>query len=137
MPITFNTFDDPAALPGTTYAYGVNDSGQIVGWYYDGSGNGGNHGFLLSGGTYTTLDSGAISPSHGTPVTFAYGINDLGQIVGTTWQGTNSFLFSGGTYTTITGDPLATLGNYPSDINDAGQIVGYYIDGRGHYHGYL
>jgi probable HAF family extracellular repeat protein len=55
MPITFNTFNDPAALPGTTYAYGVNDTGQIVGWYYDGSGNGGNHGFLLSGGTYTSL----------------------------------------------------------------------------------
>jgi len=101
MPITFNTFDDPAALPGTTYAYGINDTGQIVGWYYDGSGNGGDHGFLLSGGTYTTLDyPGAISPSHGTPATFAYGINDLGQIVGTTWQGGTSFLFSDGTYTT-------------------------------------
>jgi probable HAF family extracellular repeat protein len=92
MPITFNTFDDPSALTGTTYAYGINDTGQIVGWYYDGSGNGGNHGFLLSGGTYTTLDyPGAISP-HGTSATWAYGINDLGQIVGTTWQGANSFL---------------------------------------------
>src|SRR6516225_2219950 len=104
MPITFNTFDDPAAFPGTTYAYGVNDTGQIVGWYYDRSGNGGNHGFLLSGGTYTTFNYPGAMSSHGTPVTFAYGINDLGQIVGDGWQGGDSFLFSGGTYTLIYGE---------------------------------
>jgi hypothetical protein len=31
----------------------INTSGQIVGYYFDGSTN---HGFLDSGGTYTTID---------------------------------------------------------------------------------
>ena len=50
---TYTTFDDPLAFAGTTFAFGINDLGQIVG-YYDN--NSGHHGFLLSGGTYTTLD---------------------------------------------------------------------------------
>jgi len=37
----------------STVAYGINNSGQIVGSYTNASGA---HGFLLSGGTYTTLD---------------------------------------------------------------------------------
>jgi hypothetical protein len=54
MPIySFNTFDDPSAFTGTTQAYGVNDTDQIVGQYRNASGL---HGFLLSGSTFTTLD---------------------------------------------------------------------------------
>jgi hypothetical protein len=54
MPIyVFNTFDDPLATAGTQ-AVGINDMGQIVGLYGDGSGN---HGFLLSGGVFTTLNN--------------------------------------------------------------------------------
>ena len=54
MPINiFNTFDDPSASTGTTQATGVNGMDQIVGFYQNGTGH---HGFLLSGGMYTTLD---------------------------------------------------------------------------------
>src|SRR5919204_3508802 len=60
-----------------TNAKGVNDSGQVVGYYYDAGNH--SHGFLYSGGTfgtYTTIDVGARG-------TFINGINDAGQMVGT------------------------------------------------------
>ena len=76
MPIyTYTTIDDPLATNGTR-AFGINASGQIVGTYQD---NTGLHGFLLSGGTYTTIDV----PSAATGETFVTGINATGQIVGT------------------------------------------------------
>jgi hypothetical protein len=49
-------------------------TGQIVGSYSNASGG---HGFLLSGGTYTTLDDPLATNG-----TTANGINALGQIVG-------------------------------------------------------
>jgi hypothetical protein len=62
-------------VPGTpsTTASAINDTGAIVGNYFAG---GRLHGFVLSGGNYTTLDV------PGSTVTFAGGINNAGQIVG-------------------------------------------------------
>jgi len=90
----FIALDDP--LGGTqssgqgTRAQGINDQGQIVGFYVDSSGA--THGFLYSGGTYTTLDDPL-----GTGGTFAQGINDQGQIVGYYIDSSNTlhgFLYS-------------------------------------------
>jgi uncharacterized membrane protein len=76
MPIhIFNTFDDPLAFTGTTIAFGVNDADQIVGAYQDATGF---HGFLESGGIYTSLNDPLA-----TQITRAFGINATGQIVGT------------------------------------------------------
>ncbi len=75
MPINiFNTFNDPSALTGTTQAFGVNDTDQIVGYYQDATGN---HGYLLSGGTFTTLNDPLASGSNGT---IAFGINASGRL---------------------------------------------------------
>jgi probable HAF family extracellular repeat protein len=80
MPINVYTIlDDPKATSGTQ-AFGINASGQVVGSYSDATG-GGTHGFLYSGGTYTTLDDPDAGP---TGVTIAQGINDAGRIVGYT-----------------------------------------------------
>ena len=105
--------------------------GQIVGAYQDG---GGFHGFLLSGGSYTTLDD-----SLATGGTTASGINDAGQIVGTYTDasGTHGFLLSNGSYTTLD-DPVALAGTTAAfGINDSGQITGSYTDSIGHVHGFL
>jgi probable HAF family extracellular repeat protein len=62
------TFDDPYS-DKYTYAFGINDGGQIVGSYS----NNGPHGFIYSGGTFTTIDvpgSGGTTPIHN---------NSLGQ----------------------------------------------------------
>jgi hypothetical protein len=53
MPVyTYTTLDDPLGIG--TGASGINDAGQTVG-DYSGASNP-EHGFLLSGGTYTTID---------------------------------------------------------------------------------
>jgi uncharacterized membrane protein len=66
----YTTIDYPSA--SDTTAAGINDAGQICGYY---GLNFADHGFLLSGNQFTTLDFG----NRGTQ---ALGINDLGQIVG-------------------------------------------------------
>jgi hypothetical protein len=151
----YSAFFVPGSL--NTEAWGINDSGQIVGRYTTA---GMGHGFLLSGGTYTSIDvSGPYStdanginngglvvgtyfnpstnPStHGflrsggsyTPLNGAgRGINNQGQIVGT--SGLNGFLLSGGNYTII----RAPGSDYTETdwINDAGQIVGNYSNAAG------
>jgi probable HAF family extracellular repeat protein len=135
---TYTTINDPSAgvHPGgfSTYAHSINNLGQIVGYYVDS--NGGVHGFLYSGGTngtYATLnDPSAYSGSGNGTVTF--GINNSGQIVG---YSSRAFLYSGGTngtYTTINGTTGFTS---PLGVNDLGQIVGYYVDGKGNNQAFL
>ena len=71
---SFTDVNYPGAV--WTVAQEINDSRQIVGYYADTAG--GRHGFLLSGGTYTTIDC----PSPYTVSSSAFGIHNLGQIVG-------------------------------------------------------
>ncbi len=112
-----------------TIANGINDAGQIVGYFYNGTGE---HGFLDSGGTFTQIDA------PGATDTGASGINDAGQIVGNFFNSTgeHGFLDSGGTFTQI-GVPGATVTDV-AGINDAGQIVGSFSNGTVMpYHGFL
>src|SRR5262249_54072843 len=92
MPITFITIDVAGAT--NTDAYGINGAGQIVGRYLA-QGAPGPQGFLLSGGSYTTLNDPRV-PQYTTEAT---GINASGQIVGTS-DGA-AFLYSEGTYTWV------------------------------------
>ena len=120
-------FDVPGATNGTN-AYGINNSGQIVGTYYDAAGA---HGFLLSGGSYTTLDV------PGGRFTSARGINSSGQIVGfysDAAGGPHGFLLSDGSYTTF--DVPGAEGTDAFGINNSGQIVGQCFDAAGT-HGFL
>ena len=73
-------------MPGArfTVATGVNDAGQVAGYYAVAVGAGGNHGFLLSEGAYTTLDP------PGSIWTEAWGINASGQVVGVYTDGMRS-----------------------------------------------
>ena len=56
-------------------ALGINNAGQVVGWYSSGN----EHAFLYSGGQMFDLDSLLDTPT-GTFFLAAYGINDSGQI---------------------------------------------------------
>ena len=134
---TYITLDYP--LASNTGAYRTNDTGQIIGKYSDSSGD---HGFLYSAGTFSTLDdplaiNGDVTPNG----TAALGINNTSQIVGRyiDASGYHGFLYSVGTYTTLN-DPFAITvspdGTSAFGINDSGQIVGRYIDNSG-YHGFL
>jgi probable HAF family extracellular repeat protein len=134
----YTTIADPKSvlqgLGDQTDSHGINNSGSIVGDYYDSSTN---HGFLLSGGTYTTIDfPGSVAGS-------ANGINDSGQIVGDYAVDTggsvrpeHGYLLSGGKFTTI--DVPGAVGlTAAQGINSPGQIVGYYSDSSGSSHGFL
>src|SRR5262249_33147444 len=83
--------------------------------------------FSLSAGVYTTLNIP-------TDIAYAYGLNDKGDIVG--WAA-NISASSGGFL--LTNNILMLLGpsaTSANGINDAGQIVGLYWDGKTG-HGYL
>src|SRR5262245_27195857 len=74
----FQTFDPPLAAQGSGATL-INSSGEIVGLYLDA--NSVMHGYLLSGGQYTTIDdpNAGTGPGQGT---FVGGINASGTIVG-------------------------------------------------------
>ena len=99
-----------------------------VGDYFDASGN--QHGYLLQGGIYTTLDNpDAVW-------TFPFGINNRGQIVGTygSADGDNhGFLLSVGVYTTY--DFPGTSQNVLTGINNSGEVSGVYNWGLNAYFG--
>jgi uncharacterized membrane protein len=130
----FTTFDVPGAAAEGTLALGINNAGQIVGWY-GGRGNISVHGFVLINGTYTTIDApGAVE-------TFATAISNSGQILVNGWfyNGTGGvsphpYLLEDGRLIPfeVPGSGVAEL----LGINDLGQIVGVYGDANGD-HGFL
>jgi probable HAF family extracellular repeat protein len=99
---------------------GINNSGQIVGWYQNSSGA--YRYFVYKDGTYTDLDVSVAAP-------LDLDINDTGQIVINTYPGPGSdghehLIYSGGNYVPLKDFYVGLdLG-----INNAGQIVGSYRD---------
>ena len=117
-----NKIGSPSIGAFGTAAMGINNKGNIVGYYFDNSDRG--KGFIFSNGIYTTLDDPL-----GINGTFALGINNKDEIVGyylDSLNRQNGFLFSNGKYTTLD-DPLGVNGTYATGINDASLIVGYYL----------
>jgi probable HAF family extracellular repeat protein len=123
----FVTIDFTGAVD--TIAGGINNAGQIVGGYINSDGS--RHGFLLSGGQFTTIDFG----NHTTELT---GINNSGQIVGAYdlnslstgdhgLEGAHGFLTNtlGNSFTPID-YPGGVASTTPSKINDSGSVVGVY-----------
>jgi uncharacterized membrane protein len=134
----FTSIDDPNATSGSENV-GINDSGQIVGAYdlnppeaghvFEGS-----HGFLDSGGTFTTIDD----PTAGVTSTTPHKINNSGNIVGVYRTGGPGigFLDVGGVFTDVN-FPGGT-GTHANGINNAGNIVGQYkATTNGPHHGFL
>jgi uncharacterized membrane protein len=108
----------------------INNAGQIVGGYLNADGS--RHGFLLSGGVYTTIDN--PNAPNSTELT---GINNLGQIVGAYdlnplslgdhgLEGAHGFLTNtlGNSFTSI--DFPSAASTTPAKINDSGSVVGVY-----------
>jgi hypothetical protein len=94
----FTKIDDPNAQPfeGGTELNGINDPGDIVGFYFDD--NHDTHGFVLSDGVYTALDV------PGATLTIAQGISNPGEIVGQYNDAAGNghgFVLNNGVYTTI------------------------------------
>ena len=127
--LDLGTFTGPQTLPGPGdslgEALGLNDQGQIVGWAWIWNTVGDTweqHAVRWDLATRTFQDLGAGNNS------FAYSINNLGQIVGTAATGavTNAFFWDPANPTL---QPITnTLGGtqaWAIKINDQGQVVGY------------
>jgi probable HAF family extracellular repeat protein len=141
---TFTEITHPSAFcppgfsfsPCGTFATGINDKHQIVGYFGDGVIT---HGFLYSGGDFKLIDDpGASCPAGFSPCgTFPSGINNKSQIVGILRVGIplpgnlialedHGFLYADGSFTTIN-DPNNPKGTFANGINDKGQIVGHFL----------
>jgi hypothetical protein len=120
---------DPNDTVGFTEGRGINNSRTVVGDYAISDGN--NHGFFLSGGTFTEYDI------PGAATTVVLGINDAGDFTGgDDSSGTlQAFISVGGTITSF-GIP-GTNFTLAYQINNSKKlVVGYYIDSSGILHGY-
>ncbi len=108
----FTTIEVPGSIE--TEPRAVNDLGQVVGVYVTAPST--VNGFLYSGGVFTTLNVPDLAD--------VSGINDAGQIVGSTFSGANpgGFLYSQGSYTTI--NPPGVTDSSLSGINNLGEMVG-------------
>jgi hypothetical protein len=117
---SYSFFAVPEAASYTTSPSGLNDHGQIAGYFADASGV--YHGFLKEYGTYTIIDVPGATNS------FPDGINNRGVIQGQIFDmagAAEGFLgASGGMFTVV---------NYPGPemtaivgINDAGDLCGAY-----------
>jgi hypothetical protein len=136
---TFSYIDFPQSP--YTYATGINSGAasskmEIVGEY--GPENEAGFRMQVEGKKGTTY---AFSPVnyHGDSNQGAFGVNDFGQIVGVygTASGLNGYEYSKGKFTTIIVPFAGAQDTEPFEINNAGNIVGSYLDSSGDFQGFL
>ncbi|MBN1845535.1 MAG: hypothetical protein JW810_07615, partial [Sedimentisphaerales bacterium] len=99
-----------------SYVWALNDAGQVVGNYNDGSHD---HAFLWD----STDGMQALGTTYGK----AYDINGAGRVAGQTLAGTgynHACVFQSGTVTDI--HALSTTDSSALGLNDVGQVVGWY-----------
>ena len=119
----FATVAAPRAV--VTVPTGINDFGQITGYYQDAGGQ--TQGFVDTNGTFTTVDvPGAV-------MTEPASINNFGEVAGTSFtlghSNVDGFVELGGQFATVD-VPGARQGTEITALNDFGQIAGIYDDGN-------
>lgn len=167
---TITQFDDPnEPSPATsrgTFPKGINDSGQIVGFYVTGSydTNSTYYGFLLAAGNlapanftagnFTTIidpNAGSGESANGDKQgTIPMAINASGMITGWYIDSSNNrhgFIYNSATntFTVSTFDPPGSTtitgndlsGTFATSIDAAGDVVGTYTDSNGLRHGFI
>ena len=131
------TMQDLGTLGGAnSQAFGINNVGQVVGHSYGSYGS--DRPFLWRNGTMTDL--GTLSGGYDT---WAYGINDSGQVVGGPMVGREDPGYARGhafLWQNVTMTDLGTLGGDRScacGINNSGQVVGWAKDSVGNIDAFL
>lgn len=124
---TFAALPAVAGGPGATVSvWGINGSGQVVGQQGPGRTDHQAYTWVPDVGNGTTGTAALLGPSH----VGAAGINDAGQIVGTSSAPGPGFLYTPGAGTfaevSVAGTPSAWI--QPAAINAAGVVVGRAVD---------
>jgi PEP-CTERM motif len=115
-----------ALLPANfnSQATGVNNSGEVVGFYQNAAGD--FSAFMDVGGKITSFEfPGSMS-------TQALGVNNLGEIVGDYLDAAgvmHGFLDNLGALTTL--DPTGSTATTINGLNDQGTVVGFYVNAAG------
>lgn len=115
------------SIPGSDESYAQGTSvGYVVGHYDNPSDNYTLIGFIMQGKELI-----GIRPPAGGAGCTAWGVNNVGQVVGETGLpppagGVEAFLWESGVMTII--DPSPTAGSIALDVNDMGVIAGYFGD---------
>jgi hypothetical protein len=122
--------NDPNAVSTVTAA--INNSDEIAGFYTDKT-TGAIEGFIDNGGSFTTVSA------PGAAETELLGINDNGLAdgfadIGGVMQG---ILYNSLTKTFTLLDPSGSDGTTLNGINDAGDVVGFFVDAAGNTDGLL
>ena len=126
---------DPSAPSASLTAAAINNDGAIAGFYVNQDGV--TDGFIKTGHRFTDLAvPGAAS-------TMALGVNDHDEVVGsyTVGSGSNAVMHGftwtpGGGFTTVD-DPHGMGTTTINGVNDAGDLVGFYVDSAGNTDGLL
>ena len=120
----FSTYDVPGSLK--TVFYGLNNAGQVVGYYEDT--NEVAHGVVVQDGELTQFDF------PGAAATTIFGVSESGLLIG-------NILEADGVTHGFVGDKQfdvpGAMATYADDMNAEGILVGSYIDSDGIYHGYM
>jgi len=138
-PLTFTFSDVHASKTATeTDTFAVNNAGMIAGDYVDAKSV--QHAMILAGKKLTTVNHADCTTSGGYPAAIAfYGINKSGAAAGfctNTKTGLyTGFVYSAGKFTAIN-FPKST-GTQAIGINDAGDVVGAYLDSASVQHGFV
>ena len=135
--VYFNGVFTPVKYPGAVSlnAYGIDDAGDLVGFFNDSSNN--THGFLLKGGiggTPVKLDA------PGANFTVATGLNNNGKV--TVFWGDATGYVESSTYDTTSqaytkANLLGAANSYAGGIDDAGDIIYTWTDVENNIHGGL
>jgi hypothetical protein len=138
-PLTFTFSDVHANKTATeTDSFAVNNAGAIAGDYVDSAGI--QHGMILAGKKLTTVDHKNCTTTGGYPAAIAfYGINSAGAAAGFCTSTKTSlfagFVYSAGKFTAI--NFPKSNGTQAIGINDAGDVVGAYLDSASVQHGFV
>jgi hypothetical protein len=130
----FIVFDGSATATGT-YPEAINDSGSIAGFYTSATGY---FGFLRQGSSISKIDIGDFA------FTEVWAINNVGTVTGFygvasgAVEGFFQDKFGNVTYITVPyAGTAANQGTFPTAINAAGRVAGYFAGPDGNYHGFL
>jgi uncharacterized membrane protein len=114
-----------------TRPQGINDAGQVAGTYVDA--NDRQHGFVLDGGAFTTVDA-PDAPGN----TQVLDIDDGGRLIGVSGLVSYGYLADGRGRPLEIDAPGVASDTFAAGINNRGEIAGYSDEGASRsYHGFL